>query len=146
MTVGDAEGDTCGRGGCSGEIQQDPTENCSCHINPPCSACTSPREFCDTCDWRAEDDDAYVPAPSAPDCPRGDLRDTHLTPLDTTRIDYRCSSHSGCSMRKVGVFPYGTDKKALKKQLDGSFGGRFEAFKDATETSHGTFNFIAQTD
>ena len=51
------DGDICNRNGCQGVIQEHPVENCSCHINPPCSACTSPREYCDICGWEAENDE-----------------------------------------------------------------------------------------
>ena len=55
--IGYCEGDVCGRNGCRGIIEARSVENCSCHISPPCGACTSPREYCDECEWDAEDDD-----------------------------------------------------------------------------------------
>jgi len=45
------EGDVCNRNSCKGVIEEHPVENCSCHINPPCSACTEPREYCPECGW-----------------------------------------------------------------------------------------------
>lgn len=51
MERGYAEGDECGRNGCRGVIDSHPPENCSCHISPPCSSCTSPRGFCPVCGW-----------------------------------------------------------------------------------------------
>ena len=57
MEVGYCEGDVCGRDGCEGILEQHPVENCSCHINPPCSQCTTPREFCPVCDWDASEEE-----------------------------------------------------------------------------------------
>ena len=48
---GYVEGEVCGRNGCQGIIDMHPSENCSCHINPPCSSCTDPRNFCPLCGW-----------------------------------------------------------------------------------------------
>ena len=55
--IGIYQGDTCNRDGCTGTIQRrERQESCSCHINPPCGACTTPREYCDTCNWDAQDE------------------------------------------------------------------------------------------
>ena len=48
---GYAQGDTCGRDGCLGIIDSHPPDNCSCHLFPPCSSCTSLRNFCPICGW-----------------------------------------------------------------------------------------------
>jgi len=40
------EGEICGRNGCQGVIKQHLVEGCWCHISPPYSACTKPRDFC----------------------------------------------------------------------------------------------------
>lgn len=61
-------------------------------------------------------------------------------PLDPTRIDYRNHPHSSCSMIKEGVYPDGTTMEEVRKVVDGTFGGRFEYFRD------GNFKFIAYTD
>ena len=42
------EGDKCPH--CGGLIEFEPVENCSCHINPPCGACTSARLTCTNCE------------------------------------------------------------------------------------------------
>jgi len=47
--VGFTEGEKCNREGCDGIIDIHPSENCSCHISPPCYSCTSPRAFCPVC-------------------------------------------------------------------------------------------------
>ncbi len=42
VTQGFDAGDVCNRNGCSGVIIEGKREgDCSCHINPPCSFCTS---------------------------------------------------------------------------------------------------------
>ena len=47
------EGDTCPE--CEkGKLEYPPTENCSCHINPPCDACVSIELTCNNCGWEDE--------------------------------------------------------------------------------------------
>lgn len=43
------EGDTCPHDGCGGRLEYPPAENCTCHINPPCAACTSVLLTCNLC-------------------------------------------------------------------------------------------------
>lgn len=52
-------GEICGRDGCEGIIVKGESEyGCSCHMGaPPCSSCTTPREYCPECDWRAKDEE-----------------------------------------------------------------------------------------
>lgn len=57
MELGHLEGEICGRDGCHGVIEEHQIENCSCHISPPCPACLTPREYCDTCGWEADEYD-----------------------------------------------------------------------------------------
>ena len=52
--LGNEEGDICNRFGCDGVIKEHPRRSCSCHINPPCSACVEPRGFCDKCGWDSQ--------------------------------------------------------------------------------------------
>lgn len=47
--VGTEEGQKCNRGGCDGDMGYHPVENCSCHINPPCSACVDNPLVCLKC-------------------------------------------------------------------------------------------------
>lgn len=56
MTIGTCEGETCGREGCTGELALRAPDNCSCHINPPCSACVTDRTFCPECGWSADEE------------------------------------------------------------------------------------------
>lgn len=54
--LGAEEGDICNRDGCKGVIKFTDPENCSCHINPPCSACLDTRLHCPTCCWVDEEE------------------------------------------------------------------------------------------
>lgn len=63
-----------------------------------------------------------------------------MRPLDPTKIDWHSFSHSSCSMIKRGVYPEGTDPGEVRKRVDGTFGGRFNYFRD------GKFEFVAYTD
>lgn len=50
------KGEICNRDDCKGIIQEkDLDGGCSCHINPPCGYCTTPKEYCPICDWDAEE-------------------------------------------------------------------------------------------
>lgn len=51
------KGEKCNRNGCNGIIDEHEKEGCcSCHINPPCSYCTTPSEYCPECGWDAEEE------------------------------------------------------------------------------------------
>jgi hypothetical protein len=137
--IGTEEGEVCGRNGCAGHIEYTKPDNCSCHISPPCHACTSTYLHCPDCDWEAKQ---YV------------LNDYVVTkntksqvyeawkprPLDPTKVDWHNKSHSNSSMIKEGVYPEGASMDDIRKLVDGTFGGRFEYF------GGGKFKFIAYTD
>lgn len=143
MSFGMVEGETCGRAGCVGVIAQHPSENCSCHISPPCGSCTTPREYCPECDWAAKYD--------APELPDGNIyvwgvgsafHESRKRAWDRSKIDYRIIPHSNSSQKVVGVFPPGTGSDAVRALVDGTFGGRFERWDEKA----GEFTFIAYTD
>lgn len=51
------KGEQCNRNGCKGVIEEyEKKGSCSCHINPPCSYCTTLSEYCPECGWSAEDE------------------------------------------------------------------------------------------
>lgn len=52
--VGYEEGEVCNRGGCGGIIAESKEGDCSCHINPPCSACVNTHYYCPECGWDEE--------------------------------------------------------------------------------------------
>lgn len=61
-------------------------------------------------------------------------------PLDPRKIDYRIHAHSGASQICEGVYPEGTQMADVEALVRGTFGGRFEHFRD------GKFKYIAYTD
>lgn len=147
---GYCEGDLCDRDGCIGHIKIRPSEDCSCHLCAPCSHCTAPRCYCDTCDW----DEADEPEPEVRPLTQAEkdywaswwkeqerLRNL---PLDNTKVSWRSKSHTHFSMIKEGVYPVSgdnaADREMVRKEVDGTFGGRFEHF------GNGKFKFIAYTD
>jgi hypothetical protein len=134
------EGDICGRNGCVGVIERHPTEGCSCHISPPCSACMKPKDFCPICGWELADDEVFNDFIVNVDPKTGNYRYWEPRPLDSTRIDWRSRSHSNSSMIKEGIYPEGTTSEQVRALVDGSFGGKFESF------GNGKFKFIAYTD
>lgn len=140
--IGYAEGETCNRNGCNGTIDIHPAENCSCHISPPCGACTSPRAFCQECYWEESEEHVINDYVVQVDRETGVYKSWEPRPLDNTKIDYKNRSHSSCSMIKEGVFPIGTTMEQVRKEVDGTFGGRFEYF----DAKNGKFKFIAYTD
>ncbi len=132
------EGDTCPEPKCKGVLKFIRIAPCSCHISPPCSACTDAPLTCPECGWEApehEPEHKYVPA-----APGLAMMVHRPRPLDGTKIDYRSKSHTGSSMIKEGVYPEGTTREEVQKVVDGTFGGRFTSF------GNGRFQFIAYTD
>ncbi len=149
---GREEGATCWRNGCQGVIKERAVENCSCHISPPCGACTTPREYCPDCDWSAEEEDrAYylnemrAVAVSKDDARLGIYGSTPFQkwgqrPLDPRKIDYRITSHSNSSQLCTGVYPEGITRTEVEARVKGTCGGRFNHF------GGGKFEYVAYTD
>lgn len=137
---GSGEGDICGRNGCQGIIQIHPVVNCSCHINPPCSACVAPNSFCPKCDWQEADDEQINDYIVNIDKATGVYKKYELRQLDASKIDWHSFSHTNSSMIKRGVYPEGITLEEVRKIVDGTFGGRFNYF------GGGKFEFVAYTD
>ena len=149
---GSEEGVVCGRNGCHGVISDRPVDGCSCHISPPCSACTTPREWCAECGWSAEEEERAFYFNNFR-CVAATAKDAKLQmhgekplekwgrrPLDPTKIDYLIKSHSNSSQICEGVCPLDTPKSEVEQRVKGTFGGRFEQW------GGGTFKYIAYTD
>lgn len=130
------EGDGCPQPKCGGKLAWPKPENCSCHINPPCLACTRTVLTCKKCGW--EDD----PPPHRDIVVAEGLsmREYKPRPLDSSKIDYRRKMHTHFTMIKEGVYPDGTTRAEVEKVVKGTFGGRFESF------GKGKFKYIAYTD
>lgn len=45
------EGENCINPDCSGIYELEPPDNCSYHINPPCSSCTDVQLACSECGY-----------------------------------------------------------------------------------------------
>lgn len=140
IKFGYCEGEMCSRKGCKGIVKEHPVENCSCHIAPPCGACTSPRGFCEACGWEESEDLIVNDYVVSIDKSTGVCRSWEPRPLDPSKIDWHSESHTKSSMIKKGVYPVELSREEVEKEVRGTFGGRFEYFKD------GKFKYIAYTD
>lgn len=140
ITCGIYEGEVCNRNNCKGIVAEHPVENCSCHLYPPCSACMTPRNYCATCGWEEADDVIINDHVVNVNRDTGTYRMWTERPLDPTKLDYRNKSHTHFTMIKEGVYPEGMTIEEVRKEVDGTFGGRFEYF------DKGKFKFIAYTD
>lgn len=139
LEAGLAEGELCNRNGCFGKVFEHPAENCSCHVSAPCSACTDPRGYCESCGWEESEDDIEIPETNSTPVFKPYKAKT-LKDLDSTKVDWISRLHTGSSMIKEGVYPEGMTQEQVKKKVDGTFGGRFDYFY------RGRFKFIAYTD
>ncbi|MEG0281209.1 MAG: hypothetical protein RR686_18320 [Morganella sp. (in: enterobacteria)] len=137
---GYVEGDICLRSGCKGVVKERPVETCSCHINPPCGACTSPRGYCETCGWEESEDEIFNDYVVSLNKNTGAYRSWEPRPLDPNKLDWHSKAHSSASMIKEGAYPIGMDIKDVEDKVRGTFGGRFEYF------GNGKFKYIAYTD
>lgn len=149
---GTEEGATCWRNGCQGVIKERPVENCSCHISPPCGACTTPREWCPECDWSAQEEERTFyfnelrcVAISREDARLGmygsePLKKFEPRPLDPKKLDYRIRSHTNSSQLCEGVYPETMTRSEVEAVVKGTFGGRFLQF------GGGKFQYVAYTD
>lgn len=140
IEYGASEGETCNRQGCKGIIMEREVEGCSCHICPPCGACTTPNEYCPVCDWQAKDDEQINDYVVNINRETGVYRTWTERALDSTKIDWTSHSHTNSSMIKRGVYPEGTTQEDVRKLVIGTFGGRFNSFGD------GRFEYVAYTD
>ena len=143
MEPGYFEGDTCKRGGCAGTIECHEVKGCSCHINPPCSACTAPRNYCRACGWEEADEPVEYTMNGydiKEDRKTGAFISWKPRELDPTKIDYRVSHHTYSSQLVEGVYPEGTTRAEIEARVKGTFGGRFERF------GGGKFKYVAYTD
>lgn len=48
---GTEEGEVCLRDGCDGVLAYPKVVDCSCHLSPPCFACTENPLSCPACGW-----------------------------------------------------------------------------------------------
>lgn len=138
--LGFEEDALCNRQGCRGTISLHPKGDCSCHISPPCGACTEPRAYCLKCDWQEKDDRVFNDFVVNENPKTGVWRTWTPRPLDPTKLDWHSKSHTHFSMIKEGVYPEGMSQEEVREQVKGTFGGKFEYF------SNGRFKYVAYTD
>lgn len=124
---------------CKSEALEHPIENCSCHISPPCSACTAPRLYCE-CGWEEKDEVVRQMNDYVYKEHNGRTYDFKLRELDPTKIDYHSKSHTHFTMIREGVYPPDTTREQVEAVVRGSFGGRFEHF------GGGKFKYVVYTD
>lgn len=156
--IGYTKGEKCSRNGCNGIIDEhDKDGGCSCHISPPCGHCTTDTSYCPECDWSAEEEQEQYDIAYAEEhnklAKRYEIlaRERQATmdlfwkkyrgELPAEELEIIHESHTHFSMKKIGVFPKGTQTRgSIEVKVKGTFGGRFESF---TEFS---FKYIAYTD
>jgi hypothetical protein len=140
MNLGYETGDKCNREGCLGIIKEREKETCSCHINPPCSACVEPRAYCESCGWDEKEEQLSKPVKNIPGSETYNFKPLQVKDLDKTKINWISLHHTHFSMIKKGVYPEGTKEKEVLELVKGTFGGRFTRF------GNGEFEYIAYTD
>lgn len=137
--LGYEEGEKCNRSGCAGFIATHASENCSCHIAPPCGSCTDLRNHCPECDWQEKNDPLVIQEVTTIYMQTGWV-DRSKRALDPTKIDYRIEMHSNSSQLCIGVYPEGATAAEVESRVKGTFGGRFQSF------GNGRFEYVAYTD
>lgn len=153
---GYAKGDVCNSDGCKVIIQKhDKDGGCSCHINPPCSYCETPSEYCPGCGWDAYEEyndslNSYKPSQEQLDAwdkqhkqreeRESEFRKIMFSNDPVTEFNYLKKNHTHFSMEVEGYYPPEMSREDVYKEVKGSFGGRFTKFQN------GRFSFIAYTD
>ena len=141
MVLGYLKGETCNRDNCNGIIDEYETgEGCSCHINPPCSYCTTSRAYCQECDWDGRQE--QLEAEQAPVYKSPLFKVRQFEDLDRSKIDFLSLAHTHFSMIKKGVFPKNTTRQEVERIVKGTFGGRFVRFDEI----RCEFEYVSYTD
>lgn len=124
-----------------GTMQFGPVEGCSCHISPPCHTCVSQPLKCDNCGWEQAEERPKAERVVNLAQPYSVPEDPYRMPIDPKGVKWRNLSHSHCSMLKVGTYPGDMTPTEVEKAIGrGTFGGRFDRFKD------NRFVYVAYTD
>src|SRR5687767_7761901 len=154
IELGVLKGEKCNRNGCDGIIDSHQKEgSCSCHINPPCSYCTTDNNYCPKCDWQGEDDQKSYGKESPVNIEfykkeqqqfqdrREMFYKRYRGQEVIEKLEIWHESHTHFSQKLLGVFPKGTEtRESILPKVKGTFGGRFERFTDTT------FEYTAYTD
>lgn len=139
--AGLVKGEMCNRNSCKGILDEHEKEGgCSCHINPPCSYCTTDSAYCPECGWEASDEVDERPLVAAG--PYSTYKSKTFADLDCSKIDWVYEGGTHFTMNKHGRFPKGTTRAEVEKEVKGTFGGRFAYFDEV----NCQFEYIAYTD
>lgn len=158
IETGLSVGETCNRNGCNGKIHEhEDDSSCSCHINPPCSHCTSSDErmYCPECGWEGSDEEKttvdfgeanrkyYEEMSIKWEKERNDFYALYRSAEKAPETKIRKESHTHFSMKVYGAYdPEKTTIDSLMPEIRGTFGGRFKYL----DKEVGRFCFIAYTD
>lgn len=155
INYGYSSGEICNRDGCKAIIQEYDKEGCCyCHINPPCSYCTTSSSYCDSCKWDGKEEqdeciETYVKSneeSSSLEFERYNEKDklfdkAYSGLIPANALEIRRYSHTNFTMMVKGVFPNGTETPdTILPKIRGTFGGRFTKFNEYR------FEYIAYTD
>lgn len=155
MEPGYLSGEICNRNGCEGVIAEHEKEgSCSCHINPPCSYCTTDTAYCPVCGWEPAEDikpidpevekrnqEYYQKQQEEWKAAEEAFDRKYNGKEPVTELEIRSQGHTHFTMLKMGVFPAGTQtRESIEQIVKGSFGGRFTKFEETR------FEYIAYTD
>ena len=127
---------------CDGVLVFPPVENCSCHINPPCSECTSIRLTCLACGWMEEVVSVETYRALGPVCEVVTTHPSHEFGNGARIFDWDYDSRSGSSMTYHGKLKGDVSPDDIIRFFgEGTFGHRGPSFfKD------GTFAYVKITD
>ncbi len=178
MTIHE-EGDNCPLCG-DGHLVFPPSENCSCHINPPCWSCMSVVLTCSACGKEFHEEHETAPVSTEKALYEYDysnrFRSLHVNWQHEAEIDYlyshnkfcywqidgfqdnfgnlffvektnpyeinwRPAPHTNFTMIKEGWAPPWVTREEIRKEVDGTFGGRFAYLRE-----NNSFKFVAYTD
>jgi len=141
------EGGACPTG-CGGKLHLPPPENCSCHIAPPCSACTDRNLTCDSCGWEAPPPEPFWPDTTVPKSQPNpwwemvSAKPSHDLGNGKRVFDYDYDSRSGSTMVYRGRYEGPVTPDDIIALLgDGTFGHR-----GPTLFPDGTFLYTKITD
>jgi hypothetical protein len=125
------EGDDCPE--CArGVLEYPKIRGCSCHINPPCSACVDQRLVCDSCGWEEPEPERRIPSDSEVESYRKWMQDVeeartrgHILPGGGRIFNVDYDSSSGSTMVFTGRYEGDVTAKEIFEHIgDGSFGHR----------------------
>jgi hypothetical protein len=123
FNFGEEQGQLCWRNGCQGFIDLIPSDDgCTCFLgHPPCRHCTTPKEYCPECGWRADEEDCreyfngYVKIG----------KNWQLAPIHPQNVNW----HYGRNNWRFGVYPVGMIEADVAREM-GVSGGKFALFKN----------------